>query len=70
MPAVALTELQQEIIALVAEGLPNQAIADRLGLTRIAVSEHIAAILWQMGLPSRSAIAVWTIEQDWYVFGR
>jgi DNA-binding NarL/FixJ family response regulator len=64
VPAAALTDRQREIVVLIAEGLTNQAIADRLGLTRMMVSQHIATILWQVGLASRYEIAVWAIGQE------
>ena len=59
----ALTERQREIAALVAEGLTNQAIADRLDLERLTVSEHIATMLWQLGLQGRHEIAEWALAQ-------
>jgi DNA-binding NarL/FixJ family response regulator len=63
VPAAVLTDRQREIVALIAEGAMNQAIGDRLGLTRVMVSQHIATILWQLGLASRYEIALWAIEQ-------
>jgi DNA-binding NarL/FixJ family response regulator len=62
-PGVALTERQREIVALVAEGLTNQAIADQLGLERLTVSEHVATILWQLGLTQRHEITAWAMAQ-------
>jgi DNA-binding NarL/FixJ family response regulator len=61
----ALTERQRDIVALIAEGLTNQAIADRLGLERLTVSHHVATILWRLGVTGRHEIAAWAIEQDW-----
>ena len=58
-----LTDHQWEITALIAEGLTNQAIADRLGVPRLLVSQDIAAIMWQLGLASRHEIAAWAIER-------
>jgi DNA-binding NarL/FixJ family response regulator len=62
-PQAALTKRQREIMALVAEGLTNQAIADRLGLERLTVSEHVATIIWQLGLQGRHEIAAWDVAQ-------
>jgi DNA-binding NarL/FixJ family response regulator len=64
VPATALTVVQRQIVGLVAEGLPNQSIADRLGVARTTVSGHIATILWRLGLTSRSQIALWALTQD------
>jgi len=63
VPASALSADEREIVVLIAEGLTNQAIADRLGLTRMMVSQHIAAILWRLGLASRYEVTIWAIEQ-------
>ena len=62
-PRAALTERQWEIVALVAEGMTNQAIADRLGLERLTVSEQVATILWQLGLQGRHEIATWAMQR-------
>ena len=61
----ALTGRQREIVVLIADGLTNQAIADQLGLDRLAVSQQVATILWRLGLSGRHQIAVWAIGQDW-----
>jgi DNA-binding NarL/FixJ family response regulator len=61
--AAPLTDLEREIVALIAEGLTNQAIADRLGLARLTVSQHVATILWWLGLRSHHEIAAWVNEQ-------
>jgi DNA-binding NarL/FixJ family response regulator len=63
VPAATLTTVQRRIVTLVVEGLTNQAIADRLGLERAAVSQDVATILWRLGLASRSQIALWALEQ-------
>ena len=64
VPAVALTTIQWRIATLVAAGLTNQAVADRLGLERATVSQHVATILWRLGLASRSEIALWALKQE------
>jgi len=69
VPATALTERQREIVALIAEGLTNQAMADRLGLARALVSQHVADILWRLGVTSRNEIAVWAIKQECHTYG-
>ena len=64
--APVLTKRQRQIVALIAEGLSNQAIADRLGLSRRTISRHIAMILWRLGLASHLDIAAWAVEQEWH----
>ncbi|MGH3442546.1 MAG: LuxR C-terminal-related transcriptional regulator [Nitriliruptorales bacterium] len=60
MPAGPLGELSRrelEVLALVAEGLTNQEIAERLVLSRHTVNRHVANILRKLRLPSRVAAA-------------
>jgi DNA-binding NarL/FixJ family response regulator len=45
-----LTPREQEILALVAEGWSNAAIAERLVITKRAVERHINAIFAKLGL--------------------
>jgi len=45
-----LTPREQEIIALVAEGLSNGAIAERIVITKRAVERHINSIFSKLGL--------------------
>jgi DNA-binding NarL/FixJ family response regulator len=46
----SLTKREQEILGLVAEGLSNQAIAERLVITKRAVERHIHSIFWKLDL--------------------
>jgi DNA-binding NarL/FixJ family response regulator len=53
-PLVALTERDREVLALMAEGRSNQAIARRLVLTERAVEKHVTSIFDKLGLtPAR-----------------
>jgi DNA-binding NarL/FixJ family response regulator len=49
-PAVELTEREQEVLALVAEGLSNQAIAARLVINERTVETHTTRIFTKLGL--------------------
>jgi DNA-binding NarL/FixJ family response regulator len=46
----ALTPRELEILALIAEGRSNSAIADALVITKRAVERHINAIFWKLDL--------------------
>jgi DNA-binding NarL/FixJ family response regulator len=50
-PLDRLSEREQEVLALVAEGLSNQAIGERLYITDGAVEKHISSILAKLDLP-------------------
>jgi DNA-binding CsgD family transcriptional regulator len=53
-----LTRREREIAELIAEGLSNEQIADRLVLRRGTVANHVAHILDKLGLQSRVQVAV------------
>ena len=45
-----LTPREQEILGLIAEGWSNEAIAERLVITKRAVERHINSIFWKLDL--------------------
>ena len=60
-----LTDREREIVALVADGLDNQAIARRLCLSEGTVRNHISAILAKTNLANRTQLAVeWLSSQE------
>lgn len=54
-PAPPLTERECEVLRLVAKGMSDRAIAERLVLSEHTVHRHVANILAKLGCPSRSA---------------
>jgi len=54
-----LTRREVEIAALVAEGLRNAAIADRLTLSERTVENHVSHMLRKLDLPSRAGLSAW-----------
>lgn len=56
-----LTSRQREVAALIAEGLTNRAIADRLGIEERSVEGHLDRIRDRLGLNSRAALAAWWV---------
>jgi DNA-binding NarL/FixJ family response regulator len=60
MEAVAnspLTDRQQELARLVAQGLTNREIAHRLGISVFTVRHHVSNIMRKLGVRSRAQIA-------------
>jgi DNA-binding NarL/FixJ family response regulator len=55
--AVRMTKREREIIVLIAEGMSNKEIADRLSLSTYTVKSHVHNILEKMALHSRLQIA-------------
>jgi DNA-binding NarL/FixJ family response regulator len=47
-----ITAREQEVLALMAQGYSNQAIADRLVITVRAVEKHVTSIFDKLGLPA------------------
>ncbi len=53
----SLSAREREVLAFVAEGLSNAAIAGRLSLSEHTVKRHVANILVKLDLPTRAAAA-------------
>ena len=60
---VRLTRRQREIAALVAEGLTNREIAERLVLAQRTAEGHVASILHKLSFTSREQLAGWVVAQ-------
>ncbi|GAA2286829.1 hypothetical protein GCM10010234_28010 [Streptomyces hawaiiensis] len=60
---VRLTRRETEVAQLVAEGLANQQIADRLVIARRTAEGHVERILGKLGFSNRSQIAAWVTAQ-------
>jgi DNA-binding NarL/FixJ family response regulator len=50
----ALTQRENEILEMMAEGMSNRAIAVRLGISSYTVKFHVASILAKLGAASRT----------------
>jgi DNA-binding CsgD family transcriptional regulator len=60
--AGGLTEREVEVIALVATGRTNRAIAERLGISEKTVARHLSNIFTKLGLSSRAAATAYAYE--------
>jgi DNA-binding CsgD family transcriptional regulator len=59
-----LTQRELEVLHLVAQGLSNQDIADRLVLSKHTIHRHVSSILTKLDLPSRAAAAAYAAQHD------
>jgi DNA-binding NarL/FixJ family response regulator len=57
-----LTDREREVLGLVARGLSNKAIADRLAITERTARTHVSNILGKLGLASRTQAALYAVE--------
>jgi two-component system nitrate/nitrite response regulator NarL len=57
-PMEELTPRELEVLLLLAEGLPNKAIASHLGISEHTVKFHVNAILGKLGAQSRTEAVI------------
>ncbi|MFZ5481384.1 MAG: LuxR C-terminal-related transcriptional regulator [Myxococcota bacterium] len=57
-PADPLTPREREVLRLLAEGLPNKLVADRLGISEHTAKFHVNAVLAKLGAQSRTEAVV------------
>lgn len=57
-----LTSRQREVAQLLAEGLTNKEIAERLVIAQRTAEAHVENILTRLGFSSRAQIAAWSVE--------
>jgi DNA-binding NarL/FixJ family response regulator len=58
-PGPDLSAREQEVLALVAEGLPNKLIARRLEISEKTVKAHLTSVFAQIGVTDRTQAALW-----------
>ncbi len=57
-----LSQREHEVLGLLAEGLSNQLIAERLGIGEKTVKTHVSSILRKLGVPSRTQAALYAVR--------
>ncbi len=58
-PAAELTAREQEVLALLAEGMANKQIARRLGIAEKTVKAHLTSVFQRIGVTDRTQAALW-----------
>jgi DNA-binding NarL/FixJ family response regulator len=61
---VRMTQREREVIALIAEGLSNKAIALRLNIATDTVKSHVRNVMDKLAMNSRLQIAAYALGQD------
>ena len=61
-PDGPLTSREREVIALIATGKTNRAIAESLGLSEKTVARHVSNIFMKLGLSSRAAATAYAYQ--------
>src|SRR5262249_35338056 len=62
-PPDMLTPREREVVALVASGRSNRAIAEELFISPATAARHVANILAKLGFNSRGQIAAWAADR-------
>jgi DNA-binding NarL/FixJ family response regulator len=65
--AAGLTTREEEVVALIAQGLSNQEIADKLVLSLNTLKSHIRNAYAKMGVRSRAQAVSWAIQHGFAV---
>lgn len=60
--SISLSTREIEIIELVAEGLTNQEIADRLTISKRTVDNHVSNVFTKTGSKNRVALLNWAMD--------
>ena len=60
--AIALSAREMEIIDLVADGLTNQEIAQRLTISKRTVDNHVSNMFTKTGSKNRVALLNWAMD--------
>ncbi|MGL5806103.1 MAG: response regulator transcription factor [Xenococcaceae cyanobacterium] len=59
---VELTPTEQKVVALVAKGMANREIADKLNVSQRTIESHVSNMLNKTNLNNRTELARWAIE--------
>jgi DNA-binding CsgD family transcriptional regulator len=58
----SLTPREREVVALLAEGLTNSQLAERLYISPRTAAVHVSNVLAKLGMASRTEVAAWAVR--------
>jgi DNA-binding NarL/FixJ family response regulator len=61
---ITFTTREQEVLEMIGSGLPNRAIAQRLGISERTVKAHLTNIFHRLGVADRTQAALWAQRHD------
>jgi DNA-binding NarL/FixJ family response regulator len=61
---ITFTTREQEVLEMLGSGLPNRAIARRLGITERTVKAHLTSIFQRLGVADRTQAALWAQRNE------
>jgi D-alanyl-D-alanine carboxypeptidase/D-alanyl-D-alanine-endopeptidase (penicillin-binding protein 4) len=64
-PTQGLTRRQRQVLELIAEGMDNAEIAEKLGITQRTARAHVSAVLERLGADNRTQAAVMALRKGW-----
>lgn len=59
----SLTPRETDTLRLVAKGLANREIAERLGVSEVTIKTHVSSVLSKLGLQSRTQAALFALKE-------
>lgn len=62
-PEMKLTGREQEVLDMIADGLPNKLIARRMGISERTVKAHLTNVYQRLGVTDRTQAALWAQRQ-------
>ena len=61
-PGALLSDREREVLAMVAEGMPNKLISRELEISEKTVKAHLTSVFRAIGVTDRTQAAVWARE--------
>jgi DNA-binding NarL/FixJ family response regulator len=68
-PTNPLTPRELEVLGLVAEGLRNREIAERLGVSEQTIKNQLSSVLHKLGVPNRTHAVTYAVRHGWLATG-